>query len=588
MKLSGNRMRKILPPLFIFVFIFLVLLQNYIFIQRDNSPPISDIPRHISKISEYMAPNQFTPGQLIHRDPYPPLAHLVGLLFFKVLKPSADASAFSLFVFIVIFLLSLYGIGYEYGGHYSGAAVMALGASSPHIINYSRVFYIDFPETAMTALAFYVLLKTCGYRNRFYSILLGFVLCLAFFTKWSMTFFLFLPLIWFVFPHVIRNLRSFIVSGLFGALMVFFMLRIRHFIHLNRELPVDEVFKITAINFWLPGFLFALILFLWIKFRGKGWDEKTLESVNGILNAAIAGLMVVFPASPWLLWSSREVLDKINLDTGNFGNFWSRLSEILKIILISYNYLPLLILTGVVFLCIYHERENFSPEVRGIFYRLILPVNLIFCLFLMSYISPTDIRYMLSFITFLAVLGGWWVGWTGKARIPVTVVIVLLSLLSITGWLFVPQGEGIFQIISPAPYMNGTGNPRISAAILLPAYPSPQKYEVEPIMKILRNEAGGEPETILWIFEGDEPIVLDYIRFLCLSEHLRFNYENIWNDGSNRDKLKKGKIIFISCHTEKFKEKELDDIKTQRSGEQPDIQRFDYPDDYRLYLLRFK
>ena len=588
MKFGGNRMRKIIPPVFIFVFIFLVLLQNYIFIQRDNFPPASDVPRHITKISEYLAQDLFSPDQIIRRDPYPPLAHLVGVVFFKVLKPSADTASFSLFVFIIIFLLSLYGIGYEYGGHYSGAAVMALGGASPHIINYSRVFYIDFPETAMTALAFFVLLKTCGYRNRLYSILLGFVLCLSFFTKWSMTFYLILPLIWFVLPHAVRSIRSFLVSGLFGALVIFFMMRLSHFINLNREISAAEVFKITGVNFLLPGFLFALLVFLWIKFRGKLWDDRTMESVNGILNSIIAALIVIFLAAPWLLWSSREILDKINLDKKIFGSLWIRFSDILKIILISYNYLPLMIIAGIVFIFIYRERESFSPEIRGIFNRLILPVNLIFCLFLMSYISPNDIRYMLSFIIFLSALGGWWVGWTGKARIPVTVVIVLLSLISITGWLFAPQGGVMFKVIRPMPFRDGVVNPPLSPKILLPAYPSPQKYDVEPIMKILREEASGEPKTILWIFEGDDPIVSDNLRFHTVTEWLRFNYENIWHDGSNRDMLKNGKIIFISCHSDAFAEKELEEIKTLRGGEKADMKRFDYPDDYRLYLLRFK
>ncbi len=588
MKFPGNRIQKILPPLFIILFIFIVLLQNYIFLQRDNLPPNSDVPRHISKISEYYNQDQFTPDRFIRRDPYPPIAHLVGTLFFIVLKPSADTASLSLFVFIVIFLLSLYGIGYEFGGHFSGASVMALGASSPHIINYSRVFFIDFPETAMTALAFYVLLKTCGYKNRLFSILLGFVLCLAFFTKWSMAFYLFLPLIWFILPHAIKSVRSFLVSGTFSVLTVFFLLRLKYFIYLNRELSLNEVLKISMLNFLLPGFLFALIVFLWIKFRGKNWEEKVLESVNAIFNAIIAGLMVIFLAAPWLLWSSRQVLDKVKLDESNFGNFWLRFSKIIYTIMISYNYLPLFILAGVISIFIYRERENFKPEVRGIFNRLVIPLSLIFSLFLMSYISPYDIRYMLSFVTFMAILGGWWVGWTGKGRIAVTAIIVIISLLSITGWLFVPKGGGIFQVIWPMPFRKGMSNPGYSTCILLPAYPSSKKYNVEPIMEILREEASGEAETIVWIFEGDEPIVSDYIRFLSLSESLRFNYENIWQDGSNRDRLINGNIVFISCHSEEFAGKELENLKNLRNGEQMDVKRFDYPDGYLLYLIRFR
>lgn len=588
MNFSDDRIKKIIPPLFIAGFIFLVLWQNYIFILRDNAPPVSDVPRHIAKISEYIVLDQLTPDQIIRRDPYPPLAHLVGAVFFRALKPSADAAVFSLFLFIIIFLLSMYGIGYEYGGHFSGATVMALGASSPHIINYSRVFYIDFPETAMTALAFYVLLKTRSYGNRFFSIILGAALTLAFFTKWSMAFYLFLPLVWFALPYTVRSFKSFAVSGAFCALMVFFMLRLKHFIGLNREFTASEVFKITAVNFLLPGILFALIVLIMLKINEKKPDLKAPEGVRRIFNAIMAALIVLLFSTPWLLWSSRQVLDKINLDKQIFGSLWIRLSDILKIILISYNYLPFLVMAGFILIFIFHRKNDFEPEAGGIFDRLILPVNLVFCLLLMSYISPNDIRYMLSFTIFLSAMGGWWTGWTGKARLPLTAVIVVISLFSITGWLFIPQDNGMLQVIKPMPFKDGVENPRFSMKILSPAYPSPDKYYMEPIMKILREEASGEAETILWIFEGDEPIVSDYVRFLTISEDLRFNYENIWHDGANRDLLNKGKIIFISCHTEDFANEQLREIKELRKSQQADLKEFKFPSEYRLYLLRYK
>ena len=580
-----NRIKKYLPYLFIFLFIIIYLGQNHVYIKRDNAPPVSDAPRHLTKISEYQLIDRIALDKIIRRDPYPPLAHWVGVAFFNFMGPSFKTARYSLFVFIIIFLLSLYGIGYEYGGHFSGAAVMVLGASSPHILNYSRMFYVDFPETAMTALVFYVLLKTRGYRNMFYSILLAFVFCLAFFTKWATTFYLVFPLVWFILPHVIKSIRAFILTILAGGLAFFYLSRLKYFIFLNREFSWTEILKLCSLNFILPGAIFITAIFLWIKLRKSKWDEKTIESVNAVANGISSFLITILFTAPWLLWTSRGIFDKINLDKKTFGSLPEKFTRIGDIILVSFNYLPIFLFLGFIFIFIFKERDNFKPAVTGIYNRLVLPLNLIFCLLLMAYISVVDIRYMLSFTIFAAILAGWWLGWTAKARIPLTSIVILLSMVSITGWLFLPPGNTYTQVIKPMPYTDGVVNPRFSKKPLIPTYPNPINYDLSKIMEILEDEAGSEPEKVFWIYERNESLTADYVRFLSVSKDLKYNFEVIWPDGSNRNMLKEGRIVFISYRTREYADREYGELKKVYKNADFKIHCSVFPGDQKLDLI---
>lgn len=595
-------LKKYLPHLFVFFFILLFLIQNHVYIRKDNSLPFSDSDGQLLKISHYLLFDKIELDRIIARDPYPPLAHMTGFIFFKLMGPSLDTAQYSLFVFIIIFLLSMYGIGYEYGGHFSGAAVMALAASSPHIINYSRFFFLDFPQTAMTALTFYILLKTDGYKNRSWSLLLGFVFLLSFFTKWSTTFFLIVPLLWFVIPHMLRSLRAFILGISFAGLSVFLIYQLREFVSKGEDFFHLVVFKIFLFNFVLPGVIFLGVCFLFRKFTEKNWNEKTADSVNRVLNAIYSALIMLSMTTLWMLWASRPIHEKILMDTGIFGDWGFRVSRNFNALMVFYNYLPLLVLPGIILIFAFRNRDDFKPESTGIYNRLILPVNLVFTFFLLSYMGPYDIRYILSCCIFIAALGGWWVGWLKNYRIPLTAGIAVLSILSLTGWLFIPQNSGILREIKPDPYteevrnpaflMNPRGwltsmNPIKSLNPLTPMYPVTEKYDVEPIIEILQQEAKNGTKKIFWISEiGDEPVSGDYINFLMISKGIKFNFADVWRDGSNKEILEEAGIVFITCHNKEFAEKWVECLKEQHKNEEIHIGQHHFPKGNYLVIVR--
>lgn len=581
-----------MPHLFIFLFISLFLVQNHFFIRQDNYPPFSDAPGHLLKASWTFSNFKLGLDRVMWPDSYPPLTYWNTCIYYALMGLSVEASQYSMFVFIIIFLLSLYGIGYEYGGHFSGAAVMALGASSPQIINYSRLYLLDFPQAAMTSLTFYILLKTKGYGSRFFSILLGLIFCLGFFTKWSIAFFMILPLLWFVLPHVIRSMNAFLLAVSFALLVFIYFFMLKYYIHLSNIYHYLDALKIFLIIFFIPGSIYLFAVTWWRRLYEKEWDQKIIESVNGVLNAIHAGLIALIVPTLWLIWSSKIILEKIQMDKQIFGFPAARFLEYLKVILISCNYFPLLFLLGIVLIFVLRNRENFKPNLSGCFNRLILPVNLIFTYILMSYMGPFDVRYILSFFIFTAAIGGWWAGWIGKARLPATVTLVTLSLLSFTGWLFIPESSGLLQVIRPVPFRDGIQNPLFSLKPLTALYPFREKYDLDQLFaKIEQPEvrSSDEPQIIPWIAEvGDEVITCDYMNFLVLSKSFNVRFEHIRKPDANRELIKKSAAVIIICRNIEFADKNIERLKAVYGHKELEIIKEDLMDGVSLYLLREK
>jgi len=581
--------KKILPYIFILVFLLIFFVQHDIFIKRDNSIPFSDSPRQLLKVLEYMKINNLAPSQVIHRDPYPPLTYFVCIVFFKMMGANVEVSQYCLFFYVVIFLLAMYGIGYEYGGHFSGAAVMALGASSPHILNYSRYFFLDFPQTAMTALAFYLLLKTREYAGRWFSIILGIVFTLGFYTKWAIVFFLAIPIIWFIIPQIIKTWKSALVALASMGLLSFYACRLFTLVKLNQDFSPREIFyNYYPLNIILPGVLTIAALLL-LEWRGKKkWDEKETESVSRIINFLIMSVIVVFLTAPWILWSSRGLYDKFLLDRGNLGFQMERLITHLGTFHKGFNYIHIFILAGIIFIFVLQFiKTNFKAEHTSFYSRVILPLNLIFILIFMSFMGAAATRYILSFIIFAATLGGWWIGWMGKTRIPITVVVIFLCLVSIIGWIFTPQSNEILTEIHP---ISGIGSYfKFYKYPLTGRYPEPIDYKPDEVLNEIYKKVGYTPATIYWVEREIQPLDGSYFQFLANKRNLGYTVWYLDNHPGLENPLTDGKYYVISSNDDNFINSKIELIKSNHPGEDPYIRIFDFKkNNYKVVVIIFK
>jgi len=126
---------------------------------------------------------------------YPPLFHLSIVAFYRLFGVSMDVAAMVNTVYLIILLVSAYGIGREVGGKGVGLLTAFITSTLPMVLAMSRYTYIEFSLTAMVALSVWLLLLSEGFSHKRYSLLLGLSLGLGVLTKWTFSLFVFPSLI---------------------------------------------------------------------------------------------------------------------------------------------------------------------------------------------------------------------------------------------------------------------------------------------------------------------------------------------------------------------------------------------------------
>ena len=114
----------------------------------------------------------------------PPLPFLSVVPFYRLFGISTDVALMSNCLYLAILLGSVYGIGRILYGPKVGLLASFLVSFYPVLFSISRLSYVDYALTAMVALAIYLLLKTDGFRNRGWSLVLGLGVGLGLLTKW--------------------------------------------------------------------------------------------------------------------------------------------------------------------------------------------------------------------------------------------------------------------------------------------------------------------------------------------------------------------------------------------------------------------
>ena len=506
MTVSSNKYKKIrsyfryIPAVTVFLILFIFIFQMIVYINMDVAPSFTDA--HYMRTLDYLDYFSNPSQKNIPTHEYPPLTYFVSFIFLRVLGISLKSARLSLIVFAVIYILSMYGIGKELGDEVSGIAVCALSVSSPHILLFSRMFFLDFPQTAMTALVFYLVLKSEYYRNTLFSILVGAMLGLSMLTKWSTIFFIFLPLIWFVVPSLIdilksafkRKNRKKIVSPLSECA--------------NNVPPANEGDKNSPIS----------------EGGRRGEQEKSqLPEKNthpynkSIINFIIICLLSLLIFTPWILYNLNAVRTKVFLDFTYYHKDVPRtFFSALTFLKFSFNYAVVFVIIGLVYIFI---------KRKDIFRNIILPLNIIFSLLIILKTGYPHSRYILSFVIFMAALGGWWVCYAGKIGKVLTIFIVILSLISMTGWLIFPD-ESPLQEIDTRPCLHDTtsGSQRdLVVTNMLPLTvqgPNKNKYDITSVLNILKesldSEMDGREHILLKIDPGGKIGDHEFVDFLAI------------------------------------------------------------------------
>lgn len=189
-------------PLLLMAWWFFLGLINLYWLNRDTLPPDWDPAKHLTSSLRYYHVLQ-DPGDHNNRltallnvdDYYPPLASLAASLFYFVLPSDSDTATWILNqLFLALLIVATYRLGSRlYSAEIGLLAAMAV-TSFPIITAQSRIYMLDLPITAMTALGVYALLRTEHFQGRVASIHFGLIAGLATMTKWTFLFFILLPL----------------------------------------------------------------------------------------------------------------------------------------------------------------------------------------------------------------------------------------------------------------------------------------------------------------------------------------------------------------------------------------------------------
>lgn len=163
---------------------------NLWLVSLDNRPPVWDYAGYFSQsLSFYDAIRRGSWSafsQVFLWDLYrPPVVPLTALPFYMLLGTGYKVALLVNLVFLTVLVLSIYKIGSRLKSQALGLVAAGIVVTLPGIIDYNRVFGLDFALTAMSAATFCLGIESEGLSKRRESIALGIVAGLSFLVKWS-------------------------------------------------------------------------------------------------------------------------------------------------------------------------------------------------------------------------------------------------------------------------------------------------------------------------------------------------------------------------------------------------------------------
>ncbi len=542
---------KLLVTVIVVLFLFIFITQNIFFVLKDTAPKATDNQiRNAAVYYRHYCLNQKSKNWIPRNFPYPPILYINSFPFFSILGISMESARLSLIIFSVIFLLAMFGIGKELGDSFSGLAVMALAASSPHFLNLSRSFYTDLPQIAFTALSLYFLIKSNSFSDRLSSVFLGVALALSFLSKWSTAFFILFPIMWFFIPIIIKKVNN----------------------NINRLISLGAAITITSSIFlyyilidinstgnkWIPAYFLAILipvvlwgLLIYLQEKNQKNDKEYHQSGNyQLMNFSIMILIFFTLASPWYLWSGHSIKQKFLSDLEWHRNIALNFEILLVFVRTAFNLASILIIVGLVYIFIKREK---------LYRNLVFPLSFLAAFFLMITIGNPQFRYIFTLLIFLSVIGGYWVSNTGKAKVPITVIVLMLSMISILCWTVITPDDHIFRAVKTNCERQA---PRFTVKLFCSEKPDNSRYNCDLILDWIfkGSKMMMKPMIVVTYFVNEEnPLEMESLYWVAYQRNLEVGPIFSWNlkernDGSLYIK------IFRDSYSSVFRSQKIEEI----------------------------
>ncbi|MBI5410267.1 MAG: glycosyltransferase family 39 protein [Nitrospirae bacterium] len=195
------------------ILILFHVTSNLIIVTADNTPLLWDGGDYFYKsLKYYDVFRNFDSGFFSRFNDVshyrPPLLMLTSLPLYAVFGRSVDTAIMTNTLYLIILVLSVYGLGRRLYSNEVGFLSAVLVMFFPIIFGLSRSYWQDFPVTAMVSLSVYLLLRTDYFRCRKYSLLFGISLGLGMLTKWIHFVFLTGPFLYILFLSLKQDVKN--------------------------------------------------------------------------------------------------------------------------------------------------------------------------------------------------------------------------------------------------------------------------------------------------------------------------------------------------------------------------------------------
>ncbi|MBI3120504.1 MAG: glycosyltransferase family 39 protein [Candidatus Kerfeldbacteria bacterium] len=189
--------------------IMAIAVSDIVWIRLDQSPPLWDIAGHSQRSVLYA--QHLAQGNLLtvlrFDTIYPPFSYVVTSIGFLIAGWNADVPQYSLLLWVVLLGVAIYTLARSLYSH----AVLAIVAvvvtfSYPLVAHFSRIYDLDFQQTAIVVAAIAALLKTQHFHNKTWSITFAILTGFALLTKWTSGIFLIAPILFVLIETMRRQL----------------------------------------------------------------------------------------------------------------------------------------------------------------------------------------------------------------------------------------------------------------------------------------------------------------------------------------------------------------------------------------------
>jgi 4-amino-4-deoxy-L-arabinose transferase-like glycosyltransferase len=310
---KNNTYRKTIIAVCLIGIIAFFIITNIIWLAIDTTPPFYDHAIHM-----YNTYSLSKDLRGIAKYPsYPPLVYFTTMPIIKIMGAKDDHFVYDNFLYIIILVLSVFGIGKILFDEWVGVSSAFLVLLYPFVFWISRKYYLDFALLAMVSLVQYIILKSDGGTRKYWNIGLGVAIGCTLLTKTHGLIF-FLPTWIIVFLNYYKDKKGKNLIRLLQVLIIiliialpWYLITMDGFVKWNIELynitkilPFNKNLSTSVLFYYRMIYQSIIFPFLFFVFLGGFASFLIFDRRRTILIFLLS--WIIIPYIALTLWPNKE------------------------------------------------------------------------------------------------------------------------------------------------------------------------------------------------------------------------------------------------------------------------------------------